>query len=178
MKPVYLFLMLTLLVACGHGKGEEQIIRNISKAIKIIDEKNESTFKKVEKVYLKDSTEREGRALYHKMKQVEIYTTAYQAEVMKAEEANYATLNRKYTDQCFQLLTPEEKTEVLHELEGLMLVDSTQLEVQEYTAVIPHELSLEAEMLLKEVYQVLMEDFRKKKHKLDWNIIYDEHHHK
>jgi len=174
-------LLCVLLFSCTSDKSDEVLIKDLKKASSIIEKENLRTITKVETYYRKDTADATGKALYAKLQLIQTYKAAYRDSIVNKTGAEIQKANAEFVKACVALLTKEEKADVLSEMKDSPLFDSGLLQEIEESTVLPHELSLEAEIFTEELYKVLLKDFTKEvskgKHKLDWDVIYYEQPH-
>src|SRR6478735_4580882 len=171
-------LLCVLLFSCTSDKSDEVLIKDLKKASSIIEKENLRTITKVETYYRKDTADATGKALYAKLQLIQTYKAAYRDSIVNKTGAEIQKANAEFVKACVALLTKEEKADVLSEMKDSPLFDSGLLQEIEESTVLPHELSLEAEIFTEELYKVLLKDFTKEvskgKHKIDWDVIYYE----
>ncbi len=168
------FISVLLFFSCTSGleKGEAVLIKDLEKATTLLAERNFKLFKKVEKRYRADTTSPELKMLYGQFSMLLQYKDTYKNALLP-EGADLQLQSTEFKKKCFSLLTEKEIQLLGESLRETLLMKPELLEEMDRTALLPYELRMEAEMVLSEVFLLLLKDASAAKPGFDWQYYWE-----
>lgn len=173
MKYTFFLLLFFLITSCGSrsGKTDQALIRTLSKAITVLEEKNTEHFKKLESKYLADTNDLELKTLYKQFLIIQQSKTEYKQHLLKEENLN--ALSRTFIEKCLAQLNESEKKKIKKTFEQSLLLDSGAIDESDRSEVLRYELMLEAEEIVREIQLLLLKDLNVRKPSFDWEYYWE-----
>jgi hypothetical protein len=168
-----LFFTSCLLISCAgnHEKEDEVLIKDLSRAISIISEKNDQHHQKLKKYYDADTTKIDIRILYQQLSDIKQYKEEYKSSILE-KSTDPEQASKVFLEKSFSKLDENEKNIILKKFKDSPIVNTGLIQEMENKTVLPYELSLESEIITEEFYRLILKDFSKGRQDFDWEIFW------
>jgi hypothetical protein len=163
----------SLLISCtgNHEKEDEVLIKDLSRAINIISEKNDQHHQKLKKYYDADTTKKDIKILYQQLSNIKQCKEEYKNSILE-KSTDPEQASKVFLEKSFSQLDENEKNIILKKFKDSPIVNTGLIQEMENKAVLPYELSLESEIITEEFYRLILKDFSKGKQDFDWEIFW------
>ena len=169
------FLFLTsILTSCTEkkDKGDEVLIKDLSRALNIISEKNDQHYQKLKKYYEADTSRKDIQLLHQQLFNIKQYKEEYKTSILEKNSVDLEQATKLFIEKSFTQLDESEKTILLRKFEDSPVLNPALIREMGNTAVLPYELALESEIITEEIYKLILKDFSKRHQEFKWEIFW------
>jgi hypothetical protein len=171
------FLLFVLLLTSCSGKDsqkkEEALIKDLTRAAKVISERNSSHYQKVKKYYEANVSNEDIKLLYVKFTNIQHFKQKYQNSLLPGGEGDFGQVSKEFIESCFSQLNSKEKEAVRKSFKDSPIIQESVLSEIKDENTLVYELSLESEIIVDEIYQILLKDFSKERPGFKWEIFWE-----
>ena len=166
------FFFLWSLSGCRESKtypDDLALKKDLMRATSIIADKNNRQLTKLKRQYESDTANGPIRNLYIKLSSVTTYKEAFKNGLLQ-DEIN-ETLLKDFLNSTYSVLTEEELKQVQKIFRNTPLLSET-INLEELEGLAKLQMALEAELIVQEIYKVVLRNFGTKTPDFDWEIIW------
>ncbi|MFN3405150.1 MAG: hypothetical protein ACK40G_13710 [Cytophagaceae bacterium] len=151
-----------------NNSREVMLKRDLQRATSIIADKNQRQIQKLERQFKSDSLNAQLRKLYFDLKLIAEYKEEYKKQLASGEIAS-EDLTKEFLGRVYNVLPEVQNGQVKKIFRNSLIME---IEEEGDSGLLKLQLSLEAELMVQEIFKLQLREFGKKTPGFDWEIIW------